>query len=81
MKSKKSMEWALTAVGVAVLVLAVVVVSLLIFSGGSRKFAQTISSCEQNGGRCVGATDCDTTTLSFECAKPKICCARSTGFV
>ncbi|MDP3766227.1 MAG: hypothetical protein Q8R04_06975 [Nanoarchaeota archaeon] len=81
MKSKKSADLTLSTIAVAALVLAVIIISVAFLTSGSQRFAKTIGSCDNNGGQCVDAADCDSTPLSFECTKPQVCCQRKTGFV
>lgn len=81
MKSRKSVELPLNAMAIAALVLLVIVISVVFLTTSSQRFAKTIGSCENNGGKCVNTQDCDSTILSFECAKPMVCCQQKTGFV
>lgn len=79
MMDRKAMELPLSMIVIAVAVLTVLVVSIAIYSGGTKKFTATVNSCEQNGGECISKNDCENTHLSYDCQKENICCLREFG--
>lgn len=83
MISKKSQGLSLNVIIIAVLVLIVLVVLIAIFIGRAGVFSKSMSSCEQNGGKCVKAGECENSPANFECTdkdKP-VCCITTRGFI
>ncbi len=79
MMNRKAVELSLDAMVIAVIVLIVLVVSIAIYTGGTKRFTATVNSCEQNGGECISQNDCENTRLSYDCQKDNICCLREFG--
>ena len=79
MKSKKSVEWGLTTIMVAALVLGILVMSFYMITNGFQKLSKTVNSCEQAGGKCVGDGKCENQRLDFQCPSKQECCSNVGG--
>ena len=79
MMNRKAVELPLNMMVIAVIVLIALVVSIVIYTGGTKKFTATVNSCEQNGGECISQNDCENSRLSYDCPKDRICCLREFG--
>ncbi len=83
MKSKKGQGLPMNTIVIAALVLVVLVVLIMIFTGRMGGFTRSIQDCAEKGGECVSGSECDLDKGSLpiargECGDGKICCSKPT---
>jgi len=78
MKSKRGQGLPMNTIVIAAIVLVVMVVLILIFTGRMGGFTQDIQQCTAKGGECVGTTECTQgNVIEGKCDKTdEICCVK-----
>ena len=77
MKSKRGQGLPMNTIVIAALVLVVMVVLILIFTGRMGGFTQDIQQCTAKGGECVGIGGCTQgNIIDGKCPGTDVCCVK-----
>ena len=80
MKSKKGQGLPMNTIVIAAIVLIVMVVLILIFTGRMGGFTQDIQQCTAKGGECVGTEGCaQGNIIDGKCPGTQVCCVKIAG--